>query len=163
MMEPRGAVAEEEVVQDDDGVVAMLPRALEGRAKIVRINDPPGWDVVVKRWSWLKFNALVRLILQSIESSDEDEDELLKGSNVQVAGRLLDVLGTKVFQVIRESVVPEQRSLITEEIDAQDVTELLDAILEVNGDLIDGLKKKLPKMLERFGYGPAEKAVKVRP
>ncbi|MCJ2530758.1 MAG: hypothetical protein LN413_00350, partial [Candidatus Thermoplasmatota archaeon] len=141
------------------------PQALEGRQLMVRLVTTTGVHVVVDRWSWVKVQAMVKLVFEVFrQKSDQEMSEILEGEVVDIASNVFDLLGDRVFVVIRESVRPEDRKHITPEMDAEDVLNLLDATLQVNEGFIASIKKKGPAILRQFGLDSLLKktAVKVR-
>lgn len=134
-----------------------LPQALDEREKVISIHGvgddaKSTYTVVVSRWSWIKAKAMVRLVIDSFkEVAPEERGEILKGEQFEVAARLFDILGNRVFDLVRESVRKEERTRIMPEMDAEDVVYLFQACLEVNGGFIHAVKKNGPAIARRFG------------
>lgn len=132
--------------------LAALPQALAGRQEVVSLETVPGVHVIVDRWSWVKVQAMVKLVFEVFrKKSDTEMADILKGETVDIASNVFELLGDRVFVLIKESVRPEDRQHIKVDMDAADVLNLLDATLSVNEGFIDSLKKKGPGILRRFG------------
>jgi len=134
-----------------------LPQAMDDREKVITIHGvgdaaSTEYTVVVSRWSWIKVKAMVRLVVESFkEVQPEDRGDILSGDTFDIGARLFDVLGDRVFDLVRESVRREERDRIVPEMDAEDIFNLFAGCLEVNAGFIHSVKKNVPGMLRRFG------------
>lgn len=118
---------------------------LARREKVVLLDDGET-PIVVREWSYSKTLAILKHLAQIInEVSPEDMGKLQKGSPLESAATLIEVLGDRVIGLMRLSVSAEDESHITGELSALDVLSLLEAILEVNGDFLKKAKVLLTK------------------
>ncbi len=144
-----------------------LPAALKGRAKIVPSENPAVDGVMVERWSIEKSNLIIPEIFaiwRELPESAKRKAYALGGKKAETDAEkmaevegMIDVAMTAVEHcwqraqyLIRLSTIPEDREKVAL-MDADEAIDLVEAILEVNPNLIPKLKKKGPKLLARFG------------
>jgi len=143
-----------------------LPAALKGRAKIVHSDNPDVESVIVERWNIAKSNFIIPEIFAiwgdlpeearkgiyklGTAPMNEEEKTAQALAMMDVAAIAVEHCWKRMLYLIRLSV----RECDKETVDLMDMEEamdLLEAIIEVNPQLIPKLKKKLPMFLQKFG------------
>lgn len=144
-----------------------IPAAMKSRWKIVHSENPEVDGVLVKRWSIEKSMLIIPEIFAIWGDLPEGArsaayrmgGEIGKGDGANSAGQamaMLDIAAIaiehawkRVIYIIGLSVEEEDKEKIGE-MDMDEVIDLVEAIVEINPNLIPKLKKKGPKMLARF-------------
>lgn len=144
-----------------------LPAALKGRAKIVHSDNPEVNAVMVQRWSIEKSQLIIPEIFgiwRELPESAKRKAYALGGKQpetdaekaaqvegmIEVAMMAIEHSLKKTAYIIKLSVIKEDEDKVPL-MDADELLDLAEAILEVNPNLIPKLKKKGPKLLARFG------------
>jgi hypothetical protein len=147
-----------------------IPPAMEGRMVIVRSENPEVGEVIVARWSiekakmilddllavWKALSADIREdLIQAVEESDAREDGKSKIDTASLAMEVIASATDRVLNLVRLSVVPEDRAKVGQ-MDADELFDLVDAIVKVNPNFVPKLKKKAWPILARFGFAKGE-------
>lgn len=156
--------------------LAEAPKALVGRQKIIRSDNEEVGEVMVQRWSIEKWKLLVgdlveiytglppraKAALWKLGEKEEEPKEGEAGSLAQeseedspMAILVLALAETgidRVISICRWSVRPEDRDKVMQ-MDADELIDLVQAVLETNPRLIPKLKKKGAEILARFAPG----------
>ena len=144
-----------------------LPAALKGRAKIVPSENPEVDGVRIERWSIEKSNFIIpeifaiwrelpedakrkaSLLLNRNDATGEDDQIREVQAIVDLAMTAAEHCWQRAQYLIKLSTAEADREKIPL-MDADEVVDLIEAILEVNPNLIPKLKKRVPKLLARF-------------
>lgn len=125
---------------------ASLPEALV-RTRTVQLEG--GEVVTVERWSFSRMLQIIGFLEKELESIPKESlDRVLSGNAFQAALRFMQLLGGRVIGFLRISVSETDRERITQELSAEDVMELVDAVLELN--LSERLLKKGTALWARY-------------
>lgn len=144
-----------------------LPAALKGRAKIVYSENPEVDGVMVQRWSIEKSQLIIPEIfaiwrqlpeqtkrkayaLGGKKAETDDEKMAEVEAMIEIAMTAVEHCLDKTRYIIKLSAIEADKEKIPL-MDADELLDLAEAVLEVNPNLIPKLKKKGPKLLARFG------------
>ena len=146
--------------------LSALPIALKGRQKIIHSENPDVPGVVVTRWNIAKSAFIIPEIFAiwgdlpeearkgiyklGTAPTNEEEKTAQALAMMDVAAIAVEHCWKRMLYLIRLSV----RECDKETVDLMDMEkamDLLEAIIEVNPQLIPKLKKKLPMFLKKFG------------
>jgi hypothetical protein len=149
------------------GALKELPPALKGRAVLIHSDNPEiQRPIMVCRWSIEKARlllgdllAIYRDLPQEIKDGvwklgSQDEAERDSVDFAEIGLSLMETASSRLISVAELSVAPLDREHVRE-MDADELLDIFEAIIEVNPNLIPKLKKKGRILLERFGLaGP---------
>jgi hypothetical protein len=120
-----------------------LPDSISKRTKAIKLTE--GGVVIVEKWSAIKFLTVIDFIVNAVQHVPASTLKSVSTSPNALA--IFKVMGERAIGLIELSVRQEDAPKL-KDLDAEELVDLLDAVLELN--LTEKFLKKVKSLVARF-------------